>query len=94
MLNSYKLQLANTFPNTCYTPNLWLVLTTIMGKTSNDIMNNNYQQMETNIVVLLYIIVKIAYVFNIDMDLAWEEWRQKATRKRYYSSSYSSNCNC
>lgn len=96
MLNIYKTQLVNTFPNTCYNPNLWLVLTSVMGKTSNDIMNNNHQQMETNIIVLLYMIVKIAYVFDIDMDVAWEEWRQKATRKKYftnYSSSYSSNCN-
>lgn len=93
MLNVYKTQLVNTFPYACYSPNLWMVLTSIMGKTSNDIMNNNYQQMETNVIMLLFIIIKIAYVFNIDMDLAWEEWKQKATRKKYHSSSYSSNCN-
>ena len=95
MLNVYKAQLVDTFPQTCYTPNLWLVLTSVMGKTSNDIMNNNHQQMETNIIVLLYMIVKIAYVFNIDMDVAWDEWRQKALRKKYisHSSSYSSNDN-
>lgn len=85
MLNAYKRQLVHIFPDANYSPNLWMILTTIMGRTSNDIMTNNHQNMEANIVTLLFFIVKIAYVFNIDLEASWVEWREKAIRKRYHA---------
>ena len=51
--------------------------------------------MEHNIMLMLYFLIKIAYIFNIDLDTAWEDWKTKAYKKKYQtSSSYSSNVSC
>lgn len=100
MLNVYKQNFVNTFPNTDYNPNIWFVITSALGNVSNDILSNNTSNMEYNIMVILYVIIKLAYVFNVDLDKQWDSWKNKAFKKRYFrgyhpkiqdSSSYSSN---
>lgn len=89
-LNVYK----NDITNISYNNSIWLILTSILGKTSNDILQRKIENMEYNIMLMLYFLIKIAYIFDIDLDVAWEDWKTKAYKKKYQSSSsssYSSN---
>ena len=92
----YKHNLVSTFPNISYDPNIWFVMTSALGNVSNDLLANNYSNMEYNIMILLYIIIKLSYIFNVDLDQQWNQWKKKACKKKYNrgiydSSSYSSN---
>lgn len=91
-LNIYK----NDISNITYNTNIWLILTSILGKISNDILRGSLENMEYNIILILYFLIKIAYIFDINLDNAWIEWKNKAMRKKYQSSSsisYSSSFN-
>ena len=103
MLNVYKQNFVNTFPNTEYNPNIWFVMTSALGNVSRDILTNDTSNMEYNVMVILYIIIKLSYVFNVDLDKQWIDWKRKACKKKYFrgyqqqqiqeSSSYSSKVN-
>ena len=87
-LNIYK----NDISNITYNNSIWLIITSILGKISNDILQRKIENMEYNIMLMLYFLIKFAYIFNIDLDIAWEDWKTKAHKKKYQSSSsYSSN---
>lgn len=92
-LNIFK----NDIYNFTYNNNIWLIFSSILGAISSDILTNNTKNLEYNIILIMYLLFKIAFVFNIDLDKAWVEWKQKAYKKQYscinYSSSYSSNVN-
>ena len=94
-LNVFKNDFYN---NIKYNNNIWFILSSILGSISSDILNNNIQNFEYNIMLVIYFLFKIAYIFNIDLDKAWLEWKNKAYSKKYsntqnsfYSSSYSWN---
>ena len=99
MLNVYKQQLVYTFPNIDYTPNIWFVMTSALGNVSRDILMNDTSNIQYNVMVILYVIIKLAYIFNVDLDKQWDNWKRKALKKKYFrsyyqiqdSSSYSSN---
>lgn len=98
MLNVYKHQLVNTFPKTEYNSNLWFVMTSALGNVSNDILANNSSNMEYNVMILLFIIIKLSCIFNVDLDQQWVQWKKKCYKKKYHrgiydSSSYSSKNN-
>ena len=84
MLNVYKNHFSNTFPNSSYNPKIWFVMTSALGNVSNDILSENHTNMEYNIMVILYIIIKLSYAFNVDLDTQWQEWKQKAFKKKYF----------
>ena len=91
MLNVYKQHFLNTFPNSCYDPKIWFVITSALGNVSNDILNQNNSNIEYNIMVLLYIVIKLASVFDVDLDEQWKLWKKKAYKKKYYRGIQSSS---
>ena len=103
VLNFLKSDLIKAFPHTTYNNTFWLIFSSISGRLSDSILINDIKTIEYNIMLLLYAIIKLAYVFNIDLDSAWVEWKKKAYMKKYVSKSkpnfynsssvYSSNSN-
>ena len=89
MLNYYKHHLYLKFPNMMYSDKLWLVLTYVLGNISSGILTNTLTKegVESNIATLLYITVKIAILFNVDLDKSWKKWKSKLKYKNYTSSS-------
>ena len=83
MLNVYKKHFVSIFPNTSYDPKIWFVMTSALGNVSNDILANNIVNMEYNIMVILYIIIKLSHIFDVDLDSQWSQWKSKACKKRY-----------
>jgi len=96
-LNVFK----NDIYNFNYNNKIWFVFSSVLGSISSDILTNNVQSLEYNIMLIMYLLFKISYIFDIDLDKAWLEWKHKAYKKQYsyigysssHSSSYSSNVN-
>ena len=61
----------------------WLGLSTLLGITSNKIQLN--KPIETELSMIIYFLLSVAYNHDINLQTAWHKWKKKAYQKVYSS---------
>ena len=62
----------------------WIDLSIIIGKCTKHLKDRKKEEIQNNLIELVYHVFSIAKKHNIDMNQSWSRWLHKTDYKIYY----------